>query len=262
MFAEYAGIKSEAMYYVPLNKVYEVWCVKVTNNSDKPRKISVFGYAELSNDDNYNQDQVNLQYTLCTTNTSFRKNKIYQQINLNWYKGPDGSNGKERFFGLAGQPVTSYNGDKEAFVQLIRMNKQSLYKAAWVYLRNEQDIADALQNTILSCYEKIQGLREVKYFKTWLMRILINECKDILRQKNHAAELDDFAEGVHCEELNLCEWKQLLLCLDEESRKIVELYYFDEFSVKEISALLEMNSNTVSTKLSRARAKLKKVIRR
>ena len=47
-----------------------------------------------------------------------------------------------------------------------------------------------------------------------------------------------------------------------ESRKIVELYYFDEFSVKEISALLEMNSNTVSTKLSRARAKLKKVIRR
>lgn len=116
MFAEYAGIKSEAMYYVPLNKVYEVWCLKVTNASDKPRKISAFGYAELTNDDNYNQDQVNLQYTLCTTNTSFRKNKIYQQINLNWYKGPDGSNGKERFFGLAGQPVTSYNGDKEAFI--------------------------------------------------------------------------------------------------------------------------------------------------
>ena len=150
------------------------------------------------------------------------------------------------------------NGDKEAFVQLIRINKQSMYKAAWVYLRNEQDIADALQNTILSCYEKIQGLREVKYFKTWLMRILINECKDILRQKNHDTELDNFSEGVQCEDLDLCEWKQLLLCLDEESRKIVELYYFDEFSVKEIGNLLEMNSNTVSTKLSRARAKLKK----
>ena len=111
------------------------------------------------------------------------------------------------------------NGDKEAFVRLIRMNKQSLYKTAWIYLRDEQDIADALQNTILSCYENIQRLRESKYFKTWLMRILINECKDILRQKNHAAELDDFAEGVHCEELNLCEWKQLLLCLDEENEK-------------------------------------------
>ena len=118
MFTEYAGIKSEAMYYVPLNKIYEVWCLKVTNTSDKPRKISAFGYAEFSNDDNYNQDQVNLQYTLCTSNTSFRKNKIYQQINLNWFKGEDGSNGKERFFGLAGQPVTSYNGDKEAFLGL------------------------------------------------------------------------------------------------------------------------------------------------
>ena len=83
------------------------------------------------------------------------------------------------------------NGDKEAFVQLIRMNKQSLYKAAWVYLRNEQDIADALQNAILSCYENIQGLREVKYFKTWLIRILINECKDILRQKNRDTELEN-----------------------------------------------------------------------
>ena len=79
-------------------------------------------------------------------------------------------------------------------------------------------------------------------------------------KKNHDTELDNFSEGVHCEDLDLCEWKQLLLCLDEESRKIVELYYFDEFSVKEIGNLLEMNSNTVSTKLSRARAKLKKVI--
>ena len=116
MFSEYAGIKTQADYYVPLGKVYEVWRCKVTNTTDKPRKISVFGYAELSNDDNYNQDQVNLQYSLCTTNTVFLGNKILQQINLNWYKGPDGSNGKERFFGMAGQKVTSYNGDKEAFI--------------------------------------------------------------------------------------------------------------------------------------------------
>ena len=58
MFSEYAGIKTQADYYVPLGKVYEVWRCKVTNTTDKPRKISVFGYAELSNDDNYNQDQI------------------------------------------------------------------------------------------------------------------------------------------------------------------------------------------------------------
>ena len=73
------------------------------------------------------------------------------------------------------------NGDKEAFVRLIRMNKQSLYKTAWIYLRDEQDIADALQNTILSCYENIQRLREPKYFKTWLMWILIKAIVSIHR---------------------------------------------------------------------------------
>ena len=116
--SEYKGVKSEVTYYVPQGATYEVWAAKVTNTSDKPRKLAVTGYCEFVNDPNYEQDQVNLQYTLCTTNTSFRQNKIYQQINLNWYKGPDGSNGKERFFGLAGQPVTSYNGDKEAFIGL------------------------------------------------------------------------------------------------------------------------------------------------
>ena len=128
--------------------------------------------------------------------------------------------------------------DDQAFVQLIEMVKGDLYKVARSYLDSEADIADAIQDTIIVCYEKIDSLKERKYFKTWLMRILINECKDILRQKNHDAELDNFSEGVHCEDLDLCEWKQLLLCLDEESRKIVELYYFDEFSVKEIGNLL------------------------
>ena len=74
------------------------------------------------------------------------------------------------------------NGDKEAFVRLIRMNKQSLYKTAWIYLRDEQDIADALQNTILSCYENIQRLREPKYFKTWLMSARTFSAKRTMQQ--------------------------------------------------------------------------------
>ena len=62
MMADYADIHSEVLYYVPLNKTYEVWHTKVTNTSDKPRKISVFSYAEFTNESNYEQDQVNLQY--------------------------------------------------------------------------------------------------------------------------------------------------------------------------------------------------------
>ena len=116
MVAEYAGIHSEVLYYVPLGKTYEVWAAKVTNKSAKKRTISVFGYAEFTNESNYEQDQVNLQYTQFITTTYFENNKIYQKINQNFGKDATGSNHKERFFGMAGQTVKSYNGDKQAFI--------------------------------------------------------------------------------------------------------------------------------------------------
>lgn len=116
IIAEYADIKSEALYYVPLNKTYEVWRLKVTNNSDRKRNLSAFGYCEFTNDCNYEQDQVNLQYTLFITKTYFKQNKIYQTINENIHSDVDGNQNTSRFFGLAGGEVFSYNGDKESFI--------------------------------------------------------------------------------------------------------------------------------------------------
>ncbi len=114
--AEYTGIESEALYYVPLNKTHEVWRVRVKNTSDKPRNLSAFGFIEFTNEGNYENDQVNLQYTLFITKTYFKGNKIQQMINENHCKNAEGSNGRERFFGLAGAKVTSYNGDKSHFI--------------------------------------------------------------------------------------------------------------------------------------------------
>ncbi len=114
--AEYAGIKSEVLYYVPLNKTYEVWRLKVKNTTDRVRKLSTFGFIEFTNENNYENDQINLQYTLFITRTYFKGNKILQTINENTGKNSKGTNYKERFFGLVGAPVTSYNGDKSAFL--------------------------------------------------------------------------------------------------------------------------------------------------
>lgn len=117
MVADYSDIKSEVLYYVPLNKTHEVWRLKVTNNSNKTRNISAFGYCEFTNDNNYEQDQVNLQYTLFITKTYFMENKIVQVINENVNKSKiNGSESTRRFFGVNGAKVTSYNGDKEAFL--------------------------------------------------------------------------------------------------------------------------------------------------
>ena len=71
MMADYSEIHSEVRYYVPLGQSYEVWNLKVTNCSDRKREISVTGYAEFTNNSNYEQDQVNLQYSQYITRTVF-----------------------------------------------------------------------------------------------------------------------------------------------------------------------------------------------
>ena len=74
-------------------------------------------------------------------------------------------------------------GDTEAFIQLIENHKISLYKTAKSYLKNEDDVADVMQDTILSAFEHMKDLKSVRYFKTWIIRILINQCNDLLRQR-------------------------------------------------------------------------------
>ena len=121
MKAAYAGIESEAAYYVPDGSAYEVWALTVTNRSERPRQLTLTGYAEFTNHSNYEQDQVNLQYSLFIGRTVFAGNRITQQIhgNLDALAAGEEVDDKtvtERFFGLAGAPVASYCGDKAAFL--------------------------------------------------------------------------------------------------------------------------------------------------
>ena len=121
LIAEYAGITSEALYYVPLDQAHEVWKLKVTNTSDAERHLTVTGYAEFTNENNYEQDQVNLQYSLFISRTAFCENRIRQTLHGNLDclvedEMVDNKHSRDRFFGLAGAKVASYCGDKEAFL--------------------------------------------------------------------------------------------------------------------------------------------------
>ena len=74
-------------------------------------------------------------------------------------------------------------GNKEAFILLMEEHKQALYKIAVSMLKNDADAADAMQDTVLSSFENLQGLRQPEFFKTWLTRILINHCNRILKER-------------------------------------------------------------------------------
>ncbi len=121
MTASYDGIGSQAVYYVPLGKCYEVWALSVTNSSNRPRSLTLTGYGEFTNHGNYEQDQVNLQYSLFITRTLFQDNRIVQQIHgnldtLSENQQVDKKSVTERVFGLAGADVSSFCGDREKFL--------------------------------------------------------------------------------------------------------------------------------------------------
>lgn len=149
------------------------------------------------------------------------------------------------------------SGEPEAFTELMQMYMQTMYKVARSVLRSDEDAADAIQDTILCCWEKIGQLKEGKYFKTWMIRILINKCHDILRARQRYVSEEGMPEPAafdrHFENV---EWNEALKTLDEKYRLVIMLYYVEGFKTSEISQLLEMPESTVRTRLSRGREKI------
>ena len=117
ILADYAGIRSEALYYVPLGGTWEVWRLKVTNTGERERELSVTAYAEFTSHPNYEQDQVNLQYSRFITRTFLDGGRVRQQIHGN-LAGIGGRDDEliERFLGLAGAEPASWCGDRAAFL--------------------------------------------------------------------------------------------------------------------------------------------------
>ena len=85
-------------------------------------------------------------------------------------------------------------GDPRAFIELMDTHRQSMYKVARSFFHSEEDIADAIQDTIESCYRTLPHLGRTEYFRTWLIRILINKCRDILRRNKRECLIEGFPE--------------------------------------------------------------------
>lgn len=84
--------------------------------------------------------------------------------------------------------------DPDAFTELMQLHEKNMYRTASAILAQDADIADAIQETILTCWEKIDTLQKNRYFKTWMIRILINKCKDILRSGRRVVCVEEFPE--------------------------------------------------------------------
>lgn len=149
-------------------------------------------------------------------------------------------------------------GDGSAFVELMEGQKGTMYKVARSYLHNDADAADVISETVLACFEKLNSLRQPQYFRTWLVRILIRKCQDMLRERKRSVPLDEIAlvgqdEPGHAR----VEFLALLDSLDEKYRTVLLLYYGEGFTVREIAQAMDLKEDTVKTRLRRARADFK-----
>ena len=152
-------------------------------------------------------------------------------------------------------------GDAEAFISLMEECKMTMRRVAYGYLGNDEDVADAIQDTILAAYESLHTLQKQEHFKTWLVRILINNCTKTWRQnkKNVSWEDDCHSEKIPDTDRDRAdvEFRELLMNLPEDSRAVFQLYYGEQFTTKEIAAVLDMKESTVKSKLHRGREQLR-----
>ena len=143
--------------------------------------------------------------------------------------------------------------DKEEFTRAVLEYESTLYRVAKSMLGSEADCADAAQNALLRAWEKQHTLRDTAYFKTWLTRILINECRAMLRQRARCVALEEeAAEGEFAPERDSVLY-EAVMGLDVNYRVPFVLYYIEGFRTREIASMLKLPEGTVKTRLRRAR---------
>ena len=105
--------------------------------------------------------------------------------------------------------------------------------------------------------KNLKSLKQNRYFKTWMIRILINKCKDMIQKKKLVTYTDQMPETpFHEEKYAAMEWIQALEPLDSKYRLVVLLYYMEGFGIREISDILDMKESTVKSRLYRGRKQI------
>jgi RNA polymerase sigma-70 factor (TIGR02954 family) len=144
-------------------------------------------------------------------------------------------------------------GDDTAFLQLIHLYKIELYKTALSFLRNEEEALDAVQEVTYRAYKNRKKLKEPIFFKTWLIRIMINYCNDQLKRQKRVVHNEEMIllQGVTHNQ-TVMELKDAMQDLDDRSREILTLKYFHDLKIKEIAETLQCPEGTVKTWLNKA----------
>lgn len=161
----------------------------------------------------------------------------------------------------------SIDGDKAAFTEIIHIIQSDLFRIAKSRLDNIEDVNDAIQETMIIAYKSIKTLNNPYFFKTWIIKILINECNKIYEKKNKkntlfnkilkfkSTQTRNYTDVSDID--NKVDINNLLDILNYNEKICIILFYSNNYSINEIAEILNISPNTVKSRITRAKKKLK-----
>lgn len=153
--------------------------------------------------------------------------------------------------------------DKQ-FIIIFNLYKNDIYRLAYSYTKNISDSDDITQNTFIKLYNHIDILnKQDQDIKKWLVKVTINECKTFLLSswKKKIIAFTEKEENTLSTTLPDNDLLEAILQLSKKYRTIIFLYYYEGYKIKEISEILNISVTNVQTILSRARKKLKEILK-
>ena len=146
-----------------------------------------------------------------------------------------------------------------SYEQVVRKYKKTIGSVCIMRLKNWADAEDCFQNTFLKLYQNPPIFSDEVHLKAWLIRVAINECNRYMRKNKFHLSLDEIKdEGVVFPQES-CDMSWALMELNDKYRKVLYLYYCENYQIKEIAQILKKSPNTVKTLLRRGKEKLKKI---
>lgn len=154
-------------------------------------------------------------------------------------------------------------GDKEALIKLIMDNKNDYYKLAYVYMRDQEDSMDAMEDMIVILCENIRKLKNPDAFYSWSKTILVNCCRSILRKKKKLILIEEYDEKEYIEKYGTKEQKidiqRALKGLNSYQEEAIRLKYFLDMDYEMISSITKVPIGTVKSRISIGLKRLKEI---
>lgn len=148
----------------------------------------------------------------------------------------------------------------EKFTEVYELHKNHVYAIAFSYMKNAEDAMDITQDTFIKLLGSSEDFQSSEHVKAWLLRVAINNCKNALRSKKHIADEEVSEEIPYEDKTESMELLKHVNALPEKYRIPIHLFYYEEYSVKEIAQIMDITETNIKVRLKRGREKLSSIL--